>query len=192
MPTASIPASIAVAAIVAGTLAAGVGAYGAIESGEASSASASYQAQVAANNATIANQNAQYATAAGAAQASDQRLKTAATIGAIRTNQAASGLDVNSGSDLDVQSSAKQLGELDALTIQNAAARQAYGYQTQSMSDVASGQLLQSQASQDLTAGGIGAGSSILSGASSVAGQGLKYQQMGVFGAPPDNPPQVT
>jgi hypothetical protein len=169
-----------VVAIAATVLAAGVSAYGAVQSGQASSAAASYQSQVAANNAIIANQNAQYATAAGAAQASQEQLKTAATIGAIRTNQAASGLDVNAGSNLDVQSSAKELGELNTLTIQNAAARQAYGYQTQSMSDVASGQLLSAQASQDTTAGLIGGASSVLGGASSASSEYQNYLRTGV------------
>jgi hypothetical protein len=168
------------AAVAAGASVIGgvVGAFGSEESAAASSEAATYQSQVAANNATIATQNAQYATAAGEAQVTQSQLKTAATVGAIKTNQAASGLDVNSGSNVDVQSSAKELGELDALTIRNAAARQAYGYQVQSTSDVASGQLLQMQAGQDMTAGMYGVGSSILGGASSAANSYGRYLQL--------------
>lgn len=172
---ATLSAVGATAAVAGGA----VGAYGAIQSADAGSKAASYQAQVSANNATIAQQNAQYATAAGEAQVTQQQFKTAATIGAIKTNQAASGFDINSGSNVDVQSSAKELGELDALTIRNAAARQAYGYQTQSMSDVASGQLQGAQASQDITAGTVGAGSSILGGVSSAGNQYGRYLQYG-------------
>lgn len=181
MPSVSLPVAAA-AAVIGG----GVGAYGAIESGNAAASAASYQNQVAQNNAIIANQNAQQATAAGEAQVTQSQLKTAATIGAIKTDQAASGLDVNSGSNVDVQSSAKELGELDALTIRNAAARQAYGYQTQSMSDVASGQLLSAQSSQDLTAGMFGAGGSILGGVGSAANDYGKYLQN--TGSNPNNP----
>ena len=155
-----------------------VGAYGSIEAAKASSEAASYQSQVAANNAIIAGQNAQYATAAGEAQVTQQQFKTADVVGEIKTNQAASGLDVNSGSDVDVQASAKEIGTLNALTIRNAAARQAYGYQTQSTSDVASGQLLSAQAGQDLTAGMFGAGGSILGGASSAANSYGRYLQL--------------
>jgi hypothetical protein len=172
---AGVAAAVGAAAAVIGG---GVGAYGAIESSQASSEAANYQAQVSANNAKIASQNAEYATAAGEAQVTQSQLKTADVVGAIKTNEAASGLDVNSGSNVDVQSSAKELGELDALTIRNAAARQAYGYQTQSMSDVASGQLQQAQASQDITAGMFGAGSSILGGVSSAANQYGRYLQL--------------
>jgi hypothetical protein len=176
MPSISAPAMMAVAAASA-VVGGGVSAYGAVESGQASSEAANYQAQVSANNAIIATQNAQQATAAGEAQVTQQQLKTAATVGAIKTNQAASGLDVNSGSNLDIQSSAKELGELDALTIRNGAARQAYGYEVQSVSDVNQGQLQQSEAGQDLTAGTIKAGSSILGGASSASSDYGKYLQ---------------
>jgi hypothetical protein len=177
-----------VASMAASTIGAGVGAYGAIESGEAASASASYQAQVAANDAQIADQNAQYATAAGNAQASQQQLKTAAQIGAIRAAQAANGLDVNSGSDLDVQSSAKELGELDTLTIQNNAARQAYGYETQSMSYTAQSGLDTAQSGQALTAGTIGGVGSILGGVSSVGSQYMNYQLLGALNSNTVNP----
>jgi len=155
-----------------------VGAYGAIESGEASGAAASYQSQVAANNAIIAGENAQYAKAAGEVQVTASELKTAATIGAIKTNQAASGLDVNSGSNEDVQSSAKELGELDALTVRNNAARQAYGYQVQSTSFTQQSQLSSAQSEQDLTAGMFGAGSSILGGATSATNNYARYLQL--------------
>jgi hypothetical protein len=180
MPSISLPSAATLAAVSAGSalVAGGVGAYGAIQSSDAASASASYQAQVSANNATIASQNAQYATAAGEAQVTQSQLKTAATVGGIKASEAASGLDVNSGSNVDVQSSAKQLGELDALTIRNAAARQAYGYQTQSMSDVAQAGLEKAQSSQDLTAGMFGAGSSILGGATSASNSYGKYLQL--------------
>jgi hypothetical protein len=174
------PAVLAATSIAAAVASAGVGAYGAIESSEASSASAKYQAQVQANNSIIAQQNAQQATAAGEAQVTQSEFKTAAQIGAIKTNQAASGLDVNSGSDLDVQSSAKELGELDALTIRNQAARQAYGYQVQATSDTGQSQLSTASASQDLTAGAIGGVSSVIGGASSVSGKYLNYLQTGV------------
>lgn len=178
----AVAAPMAVAAIVSSVAAAGVGAYGAIESGHASAASANYQSQVAANNAIIAQQNANLASAAGNAQASNQQIRTAAQVGAIKSAQAASGLDINSGSDLDVQSSAKMLGELDALTIRNNAARQAYGYQTQATSEQAQSGLQQAKAAGDITAGTIGGGGSILGGASSVANKWAMYQTVGVPG----------
>ena len=152
--------------------------YGAISSGQASQASANYQSQVAANNAQIANQNALYATAAGNAQAEQSRMKTNAIIGAQMAGQASSGIDTGSGSPLDVRTSQKEVGELDVLTIRNQAARQAYGYQTQSMSDTAQSGLDTAQGQFAATAGDIGGVSSILGGAASAGSKYASWQQV--------------
>ena len=58
---------------------------------------------VARNNAAIAQQNANYARQAAAVKSGQVDQKTAAMVGAVRAAQAANGLDVNSGTDLDVQ-----------------------------------------------------------------------------------------
>lgn len=184
MASITLPTALAIASVAVSTIGAGVSAYGSIQSGNAASAASSYQAQVSANNATIADQNAQYAKAAGERQVNQQQFKTAATVGAIKAQQASEGLDVNSGSNLDVQSSAKELGELDAITVRNAAARQAYGYQAQSMSDVAQGQLQEAKASSDSTAGLFGATSSVLGGVSSSANSYARFLQISGSGNP--------
>jgi hypothetical protein len=57
-----------------------------------------------------------------------QRQTTEGVIGSQRTSFAAQNVDVNKGSSLDVQADAAYLGELDALTIRNNAAKEAYGY----------------------------------------------------------------
>ena len=62
-------AFMAAAAPIAGLVGAGVSATGTIEGGEATSNAAAYQAQVAKNNAIIAEQNATYASNAGLASA---------------------------------------------------------------------------------------------------------------------------
>jgi hypothetical protein len=156
--------AIAVASLAASAIGAGVGAMGAISSANAASASASYNAQVAAQNQQIATQNATLAGQAGEAQAAQQQQKTRAEVGAIKTSQAASNVDVNSGSALDVQSSAASLGELNAITIRTNAAREAYGYETQSTSFENQAQLDAAQSASDMTAGEIGAPTTILGG----------------------------
>lgn len=168
------PASPTLAAIAIGAsvLSAGVGAYGVIQQGNANAAAANYQGQVAANNATIAEQNARTATAAGEAQVEQSRMKTKALIGTIEAAQASSGIDTGSGSPLDIRTSQKQVGELDAETIRNNAARQAYGYRSQSTSFAADQGLDASRAASASQAGTIGAVGSILGGASSA---GTKY-----------------
>lgn len=152
-------------AIAAAAGSAVIGGIGAFQSAHAASESAKYNSEMAANNATIAKQNATWASQAGEAQAGTAGLKTRAQAGSIIANEAASGVDVGNGSAAKVQSSATQLGELDAINIRGNAARTAYGYDVQSSSDTAQGQLDRFQSGQDMTAGYLGAASSILGAA---------------------------
>lgn len=148
----------------AATLAAGaISAVGSIEQGQASSAAAKYNAGIAQNNAQIAQQNATFAGQEGEENAAVAEGKTRAQVGAITAAQAANGVEVNSGSALDVRSSAAELGELNAINIRANAARQAYGYNTEASSDVGQSQLDKSKSQQDSTAGYIKGGSTLLS-----------------------------
>lgn len=178
--------TVAIASLATAAVSAGVGAYGAISSANAASASASYNAQVAAENQQIATQNATLAGQAGEAQAAQQQQKTRAEVGAIKTSQAAGNIDVNSGSALDVQSSAASLGELNAITIRSNAAKEAYGYETQSTSFENQAQLDAAQSSSDMTAGEIGAGSTLLGGLGSAGSSYAKFltSSSGGFTAP--------
>lgn len=171
--SASTAATIASVGSAVGTIAsiagAGVGALGAIKQGQAEKSSAEYNSQIAANNAKLATQNAAYSGAEGVAQAEASSFKTRAQVGGILANQGASGVDVNTGSAVDVRSSASQLGELNALDIRSNAARQAYGYQTEAVGSQAQSTLDQSQAANAGTAGNISAGSTLLGGLGSAS-----------------------
>lgn len=173
---ASTAASIGTYASLASSV---IGGIGAIQQGRASSASAKYNSAIASNNATIATQNAQFAGEAGEAQAAMSEKKTRAEVGSIQNNQAASGINVNSGSAVDVRSSAAENGELDAITIRSNAARQAYGYQAQSTSENAQATLDKSQAGYDSTAGDISGATTFLGGAGNAGLNYEKYLQAG-------------
>lgn len=143
----------------------GVGVMGSLQTAAAQQASAKYQAQVAAGDQQIALQNASFAANSGEEQAAVQEQKTRTQEGEILASQASSGVDVNSTTASDVRTSEEKLGALDADTIRSNAARQAYGYQTQATNfenaesaDVAQGENAE-------TAGGIGAATSLFSGA---------------------------
>lgn len=82
-------------------------------------------------NAQIADLQAQDALERGDIDAKKMKRKTEQVIGSQRTSLAAQGVDVNKGSALDVQADAAYLGELDALTIKNNAAKEAWGYKVQ-------------------------------------------------------------
>lgn len=166
-------------ALAAGVIGAGVSAVGAVEQGQATANAANYQAQVAANNATIAQQNAAYATAAGIEQAGATSLKGAANLGRVKTSQAANNVDVNSGSALNVQTSAREQEKLDTETVLNNAELQAYGYRAQATGFTAQSGLEQLTAAQAPIGADIGAAGSLLSNAS-----GLGFKWSGV-GAPP-------
>ena len=119
----------------------GASLFGSLQSADAQAASAAYQAQVARNNQTIAEQNATEAQDVGLVREQAQRQNTASLIGSQRAMLAGAGLDVNSGSPLDVQSDSAKLGELNAQTIRHNAALEAYGYQTQASNFSAQSQL---------------------------------------------------
>lgn len=159
----------ATAAAIAAVAGAGVSAYGSVQGGYAAKDAATYQAAVAKNNAIIAEQNAKHAEAAGAAQAEAISLKGRAVGGQIKAAQAASGIDVNSGSALDVQEGSREQSSLDTMTTMDNALLQAYGYRTQATGFEAQSELDKASGSQAVTAGYLKAGGGLLSTAGSVA-----------------------
>lgn len=123
---------------------------GALEQGQAQANMADYQGQVARNNSTIANQNAQFALQSGNVQAADEGLKNRGIAGKIKANEAAGGVDVNSGSAVKVQSSQREVGLQDVQTIQSNALLRAYGYRSQATNFQAEAGLDQTEASSAL------------------------------------------
>ena len=172
------------ALILAGTATA-AGAIGSIRQGNATSASDQYQAQVADNNAKIAEQNAQYATEAGGIKAQDVQQRGRVQQGKIKAAQAASGIDVNSGSAPMVRAGQAVETGVDAARTEHDAALQAYGYRTQASNFQAQSQVDRMGASNAQTAGYFQAGGTILSGASSL---GYKWGSMGSGGDIYSNP----
>lgn len=155
---------ISMAATAASSIVSGVGQY---QSGQ-------YQAAVARNNAIIAEQNAQFALQKGQVEAENQNYKTRAIIGQQKANEAAAGIDVNSGSALEVRSSTAELGHLDALTILNNAAAQAAGYRAQKMN-------FEAESALDKSKAGYGLASSLIGGGASLSDKWLSYQQKGIL-----------
>jgi hypothetical protein len=149
--------------------------------GYAQSQAADYNAQVARNNQVIANQNASIALQQGTVQEEAKRIQTGEMMGGIVAGQAASGVNPNEGSALNVRSSAAETGELDALTIRYNTNLAARNLQYQGAQYGAQAQLYSSMAGWDI-------GNSILGGASSVSNKWLQYNQMGVLGNQPSNP----
>ena len=140
-----IPAAIAVAGGV-------MGAQNAKQEG-------AFNASMLKGNAAFKNQTAQETINAGDTSADWQRVRTGQAIGTQRTAQAANGIDVNSGSASQLQDDTSMLGELDALTIQNNAAREAYGYRVQAKQDLMNAAQVKTNAGNKATGsilGGLG------------------------------------
>lgn len=152
-------------ATVAGTV---LSAGSTVLGGVAASNAANYQAQVARNNAVIAEQNASAANAAGQVQAQQASMKNAARVAAIKASQAANNVDVNSGSALDVQVSERETGQHDSETVLHNAMLQSYGYRTQATNYRADAGLQQSKADSAIPGALLGAGGTLLGGAGRV------------------------
>ena len=142
----------------------------------AQAASARYQAQVAENNRQIAEQNARYATMAGAGNAQAQDFMTRAQLGQAAAAQGASGIDVGQGSPVEVRRSIGQLGRLKTLEEVQKADVTAYGYRTQGTEFGAQAGLQRMQAESAEAAKGPALLGTILGTAASVGGKWAMYK----------------
>lgn len=145
----------ATAAIGVTAIGTGVSAYGQLKSG--SETNKMFQ-----RNAQFAEYQAQDAEARGKIDERKMRQLTEKTIGAQRAGLAGQGVDVNTGSALDVQADAAYLGELDALTIRTNAAKEAWGYRTQSQNLIQRGKNAKREGELGAFNTILGAGSSLL------------------------------
>lgn len=154
---------------------------GAVAQSSAMRAQASYQAKLGEINSRLANWQAQDAFARGGYEGNRAILKGNEVANEARGAQAAGGIDVNSGSALDVQNRSRTVGAMDALTIANNATREAFGYKVNAINSTASGQFAassaQNQATNSLIAGGISSLAYGLKGADSIWGSSGKTPQ---------------
>jgi hypothetical protein len=155
---------LAEAGFIASAVGTGVSALGAIGQSKAAAANASYQAQVAKNDQIIAQQNAQYASQAGAAATTRAQLKQRSEEGALGAAIAAGGIDPNTGSAKAVRSAQAETTELDTATTAQDAALRVYGFRTNATNFGAEATLREQEARQAPIAGLISGGSTLLSG----------------------------
>jgi hypothetical protein len=166
---------VATAGLILGGIGAATSAVGALTQGASAAAEARYRAQVSANNAIVAQQNAAYASKAGEAKIEAQGYKNRAQAGAIKTQQAASGIDVNTGSAVDVQQSQREINQLNTMNIGQEAALNVYGYRMNATNFEAEKGLEETAAKSARIGSVLGAGGSLLSNASSL---GFKWRDM--------------
>lgn len=171
------PASMALVSMGAGSI---LGAGSSIMGGNSQAASAQYQAGVAQKNAEIAGQNRILAQQQGNEREADDIRQGRGLIGQQTAIQGASGLDVNSGSAVDVRSSTSALNQegLQRERAKTNADVQGYRIQEYDLNQEAATQ--RRTAAGARTAGMLGGVTSLLGGAASIGGQFSRYQQSGV------------
>lgn len=133
-------------------------------------AALNFKARIAENNAVAAEQNAEHAMQAGQAQAETQSLKNRAAMGHILARQGASGVDVNTGSAVDVREGAREAGVLDVENVIHNAQLQAYGYRSHAENFRNQGQLYGMESGFAIDEGNTASKVALLKGASSIAG----------------------
>lgn len=139
--------------ILSGVLGGFSGASATRQAGQASGMASYYQAAVAANNAKIAAEQEKRALAAGEIETQAVGLKSAANIGATKAEQAASGIDVNTGSAVDVQASERMLGKQAAEQTMNNAQARAWGYRQMAQNNLAEAELGMMTGKNEIEAG---------------------------------------
>jgi len=149
--TAAMVANASMAASALGTVASAYGSYQQSKAQsaqqEAQNARAEYQAQLAENEAIRAENNAKDARARGRAEEEAYRRRVQGLQGEQRAAFAGSGVDVGSGSAVDVFADTAQMGEIDALVIRENTERRASAFENRAASARAQGEMF-SAASQ--------------------------------------------
>lgn len=145
-----------------------------------------YQAAVAAHNASIMAQNAAASLKAGEYTAESTLEKGGQIVGREQAGYGASNIDVNVGSPKQVEGSTRTVSSMDAAIERFNAAREAYGQRVGAAQETAQASIDKSAGVGSLLSGISGAGSTLVGGASSLAGK-YRTWQLGVGSAPPSN-----
>lgn len=154
---------------------------GAKAAGQAALQQNNYQAGIAEINSKIATQNADYARNQGEIQATQYGIKSAQRQGAIRAGQGASGVDVNTGTAVDVRASQKKVSDMDLAQIRTNAAKTAYDFDAQAVGFDNQATLYRMAGANAVTAANYQATASILGTVSSVASKWSQGSQVGMF-----------
>lgn len=136
-----------------------------------------YQAQVARNNAQLAEWEAQDAIMRGQTAEGNQRMKTAQYKSSQRATMAARGLALDEGSPLDILTTTEFIGERDALTIRDNAAKEAWALRERGKGFISDAQVFQARADSENPYGS--AIGTALTGGGQVASSWYQYRKAG-------------
>lgn len=171
------PTSLAVAGLAMSAASTGLGVMGQMNQQAAAGAQAQYMAQMAQRNQQLQQWQADDALRRGEVQEAKVRESGAQRIGALTANLAAQGTDL-AGSPTDILGDAREAGELDAQTVRSNAAREAWGFKVGAANAGAEASMRGSfQPSY------MGAGASLLAGASGIADKWSRFKYSGGGGS---------
>jgi hypothetical protein len=157
--------------LIMSVLSMAVQAAGQVQQGRAIKRQEQFNAAVSRNNQIIAQRKADDARSRGEVEAQRRQRITGLQRGQATAEAAARGVEVGSGSALDIQADISGIGAEEEAIIRNNAEREALGFEGDAMNFGAQAQLSGLKASDASRAGFMEAGRTILSGASSVAGR---------------------
>ena len=123
----------ATTALILGGLAAGSQVVGGINQAKAQREQGDFNADQSRFNGAIADLQATDAVDRGNESASNLKRQAKGLQGSQKAAAAAQGIDASSGSAAELQNDTEKLSTLDALTIRNNAAREAFGYKAQAL-----------------------------------------------------------
>lgn len=167
--------AVTIGMMVASTLASTRAAY---VGSKAAEGQARFQAGVARNNATMAEYAAADAVARGGEAASRSNQQYRQLRGRQVAAMASNGIDIGgSGSAMNILEDTDVMGSIDATTIRNNAARQAWGYQVEGQNYASSARMYDATASAENPL--LSAGTTLLGGAAQI---GYSGSQMGLWG----------
>lgn len=158
-----------------------MGAGGALSEGQATADMFNYKSGLALRNAKIARENKDYALWAGEHESMRYGLKASAERGTMRGQRAASGIDVNTGTNADLENSAMFISDMDMAMIRNNAARRAYAYELDATNEEEQAKLYRQAGANAKTASKYKAASTLIAGASSVSNKWYDASRTGVF-----------
>lgn len=145
--------------------------------GQQQKQTAKANANIALQNAEIADRASQDALQRGADAASQEKIKARIANATLRTQAAAGGLLADTGTPMDLQTQNTGAGELNSLIVSNNAQRESYGFKLQKVGAINQANLFKTEAK---TAGI----NSILAGTSALVTGAANYGNFGFFKKP--------
>jgi hypothetical protein len=157
------------------------GVVGALVSASSAASAAKAQAAASEQNARLAEFQSEDAIARGADNALRMRRQFSMLQGRQRASAAASGIDPDSGSMLDIQKASAKEGEYDIAANSQNAAREAWGYEVQAVNYRNQASAANASARNAWVSGGVGAVGSLLSLATPSAAAGSNSIRLGDY-----------